>query len=449
MCKLTKALMLAVVAAGLLMSTVTAEAGALSDQKKAQNKLLAQRAARADAIRKLAERIQGLHISSETTVRDFVTESDVIRGSMLAFLNGMRETNVSHKEDGTCEVSMEVTLETVITTLKEIHNRHYKGDKFKSQDFVQMTQTNKITVLKEVGMGAQRPEEQADDTITIPRDGNVESIDFMSARAKKYWMANVKPQGRLGAVRAARMDGMRKLVERIAGTQISSETIVRDFVTEKDEINSLAAALLVGAREQSVKYHEDEPVVEVEMAVTLETITETIKAWSERNYKGDKAKIKEFVDRVQTVSRKVITEVGMGVVNSRFLNEGTEIVETAKAVMTWPPVISEVGTAAMDTENDNKAQAKLMARRGAEMDARRKLAERLDGLVITSQTTVKDFVTESDDIRSAMLTFQQGGYVVDGSEKYMEDGTVEVTVAIDVAPLWEIILKFQKRTVNR
>jgi len=98
-------------------------------KRTAQNKLLAQRAARADAIRKLAERIRGLMITSETTVRDFVTESDVIETSMIAFLSGMREKKVRHMEDGTCEVTMEVTLQDVIVNLKHIHQRHYKGDK--------------------------------------------------------------------------------------------------------------------------------------------------------------------------------------------------------------------------------------------------------------------------------------------------------------------------------
>ena len=64
---------------------------AVSEQKKAQNKLLAYRAARADAMRKLAERIKGLHITSETTVKDFVAESDQIQTAMQAFLMGAEE----------------------------------------------------------------------------------------------------------------------------------------------------------------------------------------------------------------------------------------------------------------------------------------------------------------------------------------------------------------------
>ena len=78
---------------------------AVSVQRQAQNKLLARRAARVDAIRKLAERIKGFQINSETLVRDFVTEYDEINTSLMTFIRGMREKRVSYMEDGTCNLS--------------------------------------------------------------------------------------------------------------------------------------------------------------------------------------------------------------------------------------------------------------------------------------------------------------------------------------------------------
>jgi len=56
----------------------------------AQNKLLAKRAAEADAYRKLAETINGVQINSSTTVRDFVTESDEIRSGIDTVVRGAR-----------------------------------------------------------------------------------------------------------------------------------------------------------------------------------------------------------------------------------------------------------------------------------------------------------------------------------------------------------------------
>jgi hypothetical protein len=443
-------LVLASVAGAIGMGSQLQAAGA-GDARNAQAKLLAMRAARVDAIRKLAERINGLQITSKTKVRDFVAESDTIRSSMEAFLNGMKETDVSYKEDGTCEVTMEVKLVTVIETLKEIHNRYYKGDHFKADDFVEMTQTNQITVLKETGTGAPPTvNDQVGETTVIPEKGLGTSIGW-GPKARKYWMANVKPQGRLLALRAARLEGMRRLVERIAGTQINSDTLVRNFVTERDDINSLASAMLRGAREQSVTYHDDEPVVEIEMAVTLETVWETVKTWSEAHYKGDRVKLKEFEERCQHTERKVICETGMGCVGEDQMKTEApaEVMATATAAQGWPAAVSETGTAAVDTVNPDKAQAKLMARRAAELDARRKLGEKIDGLEVRSHTSVKDFVAKHDSIKTAMMTYQQGAYVVEGSYKELDDGTIEATVAIDTAPLWDTIMKYERTTVTK
>ena len=107
---------LGVAVLGLWAQAFAQDAGV--ETRKAQNKLLAYRAARSDAIRKLAERIQGLRLNSETTVQDFVTTSDVIRSEVTAVLAGAHEVGKpKYAEDGTCEVSLEVPLVTVIEEL--------------------------------------------------------------------------------------------------------------------------------------------------------------------------------------------------------------------------------------------------------------------------------------------------------------------------------------------
>ncbi|MBI1825300.1 MAG: LPP20 family lipoprotein [Planctomycetes bacterium] len=54
----------------------------------AQGKLKAGRAAYADAMRKLAEQVQGLEISSSTHVRDFITQHDEIRTQVDSVIAG-------------------------------------------------------------------------------------------------------------------------------------------------------------------------------------------------------------------------------------------------------------------------------------------------------------------------------------------------------------------------
>ena len=60
-------------------------------------------------------------------------------------------------------------------------------------------------------------------------------------------------------------------------------------------------------------------------------------------------------------------------------------------------LIVSVGTA--HAQDVAEAQKKLLSKRAAEADAYRKLAEAVYGLQINSRTYVKDYVTESDEIR--------------------------------------------------
>src|SRR5438552_9197811 len=92
----------------------------------AQNKLLAKRAAEADCYRKLAECVYGVQLTSDTYVRDFITESDQIRAGVDTFVRGIRLGTPRYFEDGVCEVDGDVTVAKLITTLKEVHEAHYK-----------------------------------------------------------------------------------------------------------------------------------------------------------------------------------------------------------------------------------------------------------------------------------------------------------------------------------
>jgi len=412
----------------------------VSEAKKAQNKLLAYRAARADGIRKLAERIKGLQITSETTVKDFVTENDQIQTALFTYLSGMEETSKpQYADDGACTVKMKITLAEVITDLKKIHNACYKGGKYKVEDFEKMTVTNTVKEIEETGMGAPRPDKPEYETTVVKEGDSFETV----GRIPPYWKEHCNAQGRLLALRAARVDGMRRLAERIKGTMIQSNTVVKDFVTEADFINMAMKTFLVGAKEVGVRYHPDELIVEVDMQVKLRTVYANIESYVEEKYKGDSAKIKSFQEITTRAEDTLIKETGMGVPRVGFT--GVDAPPALPEMPGWAgETIRMTGNAAVDASMDNKAQAKLMAFRGAELDARRKIAEKLNGLVIEGKTTVQDFITQSDDIRTQMLAYQQGAHVVDGSQKLADDGTATVTVEIELRPLWDRVVEWRK-----
>lgn len=76
----------------------------------AQRKLMAMRAAKADAYRALAEQLYGVRASGTTTVGDMVIRSDLYRVYVDAYVYGARVVSSLAHPDGIFEVEMELAL---------------------------------------------------------------------------------------------------------------------------------------------------------------------------------------------------------------------------------------------------------------------------------------------------------------------------------------------------
>jgi len=88
------------------------------------------------------------------------------------------------------------------------------------------------------------------------------------------------------------------------------------------------------------------------------------------------------------------------------------------------------GAGAPPTRAANAAQAKLMTERAAKVDAYRNLLEQAYGLQVTGSTSVRDFVTQSDTVRTQVDAFIRGAKVVD--TRYLDDGSAEVEMEVSL-----------------
>ena len=399
----------------------------------AQNKLLARRAAEADCYRKLAEAVYGVQVNSETYVRDFVTESDEIRAAVDAVVKGVRLGPPRYYEDGVCEIDGEVTVAKLITKLKEIHTRHYEGNRVTSTDFESIKKTVRTDVIRATGSGAPRPE--------LPPNLPIGIEDVLTPLPSNYspppssvpaiWRT-VSPQARLMAQRAAQVDAMRKLLERIKGLRLTSDTLVRDFVTESDEIRARADGIVIGARRVSSYLHDDELIVEVTMAVPVEKIVERVKELHSTHYHGNKVTTTDITNIKRSIQREMIEATGSGVPPARFLVQARSAgVEMPQWMGDRIEAIGEGTDPAIET-----AQGKLKAARAAQLDALRKLAEQVYGLEIRSATTVRDFVTEYDEIATQVEGVLRGAVAESAT---FEGQIATVRVSIPAADVWSVV----------
>ncbi|MBN1902098.1 LPP20 family lipoprotein [Candidatus Sumerlaeota bacterium] len=78
-----------------------------------QAKLMAKRAAKTDAQRQLLEAAKGTHISSETTVENFMTQNDYIRSRVEGVIRSAQILDTRFNDDGSCEMDMRIDMNQI------------------------------------------------------------------------------------------------------------------------------------------------------------------------------------------------------------------------------------------------------------------------------------------------------------------------------------------------
>lgn len=193
-------------------------------------KLLARRAAHTDALRNLAEEIYGLRLDARTTVRDFAVSSDVLRTRLSVALQGAREVDSIDNEDGSAEVTVEITLGAVETIL----GRRLQYDS---------------EVIEATGHGVAPG---------MPQAGSAAGVSGTTVRAVGYGLVplgqNMSPaESDLLAMRAAKNDALRNLAEQVDRVRINANTLVQDYAVQNDQIRSVIRTVLNNARVVSEK----------------------------------------------------------------------------------------------------------------------------------------------------------------------------------------------------
>ncbi len=130
--------------------------------------------------------------------------------------------------------------------------------------------------------------------------------------------------------------------------------------------------------------------------------------------------------------------------------EWTDVVQQMgmKGKVDWSRgTIEAVGIGAPPERYYGKPQARPMALRAAQLDAYRNLLEVTEGVQIDSRTMVKDYVTESDEIRAQISGMVKGAQIA--KREYLSDGTVEVTLRMNLhGGFSQTVLPREIRTVQ-
>ena len=204
-----------------------------------------------------------------------------------------------------------------------------------------------------------------------------------SATLPAIWNSS-SAQERLKALRVAQLDAYRALLERVYGFQISSGTTIYDCALQSDQIHTRINLLLKGATEIEKPEFNDKGMVMVVYGLKLRKIIDILKV----------DKTFDTTTITKGIQDKTIEALGCGALP------------------------------------DSMGMKMLRAKRAAELDAYRLMAERITGVKINSETTVANMCLKNDKVQTSLVAFLKG--LKPTAVNYESDGACSVTMQLKI-----------------
>lgn len=129
----------------------------------------------------------------------------------------------------------------------------------------------------------------------------------------------------------------------------------------------------------------------------------------------------------------IYSQYGYGVI------PGAVVEETDNGAINYSQgIVTATGIGSIPEYAVNAGQARAMAIRAAKVDARRQLIELVNGITLTSETTMRNRMAD-EVVKEKVSGLIRGAYQV-GDVRYLSDTSVEVTMAVSLSGISEIVI---------
>ncbi len=113
-------------------------------------RITTERAAKLDAYRRLAEKIYGTVITSETTVKDLTLENDIIVNEVKGLVKGATITNTIYFSDGSVKVTATIDGSLVKAGLEKVSGKDFGANYMSSPKGIEYKEYQLFSILKQM-----------------------------------------------------------------------------------------------------------------------------------------------------------------------------------------------------------------------------------------------------------------------------------------------------------
>ncbi len=394
-----------------------------------QSQLLARRDAEADCYRKLCATINGIEIRPGVFVHDFASECGAIKSEIDAFVKHVEVGPATFHDDGTCEVSASVPMSKIVAELRSVFQRHHKGGQILRSDFDKLGVRFGKDLLSIVGAGAPRAELHPE----LPQ-GIEDIIGAAVPTTRPYaypdiWRP-VSARDKLAAIRMARLDARRRLLERLMCVRINSSMLFGDLLAEEVSLADHADRLVLGAKESRRYFHHNELLVDVTVSIPVKQASNLMLKLYKRFYRGHRATVEDIEQVSKCFAGSMVEATGTGAPAVRVMSTASSL--SGVDSPDWAGErIRAIGRSVDDAIGSRDGRVRAV--RAATRDARERLFDRLGELPLTPTMSVKRYFASRRELKS-----QVRALVVDSvvEQRDFDDSSATVSLSVSGPAVW-------------
>ena len=400
----------------------------------------AEAAARADAAARLTARVTALKVSQTATVETLPGQGGNLTLALgLLLREQVDAAQAIHAPDGTCRVSVVLTMDKLAARLAVLSpgTKTASGEALDGPTMARLNGAPDVTVdgLARVSEGLTPPP-----LLPTPRAASNATLAQASPAVGSFWASNATLRGqRLAELLAARR-AHERLQRALEDLPLRADLLVRDVLGPADApMRADMAKFVKAVPEVGRRYHPNVLLVEVDVAVSVDSFHQALLNWAKLHLAGNRAVQRAIEEAIRDRHGQTLTVAGMAAVAAKHLAGQAsaalrQLTQVAGDLPDWLGETRKVQGVA-PAGNDPK-QVLAAARR----DATAKLYEAILALTVSGRTTIRDFAAGDKEFLAAVGALCQVAEPVPGLKPFEPDGSARVTVALELEPIWRLVL---------